>query len=90
MTDTRSFVTGLPFVKRNAMPIALQVDDVAAARQRLEAEGVQFVGASHRAAVPRRMRPVRNRSQSVGELREAQGDTRHRRFAAPCSGYPPG
>ena len=28
---------------RNAMPIALQVDDVAAARERLEAEGVQFV-----------------------------------------------
>ena len=28
---------------RNAMPIALQVDDVALARRRLEAEGVQFV-----------------------------------------------
>lgn len=28
---------------RNAMPIALQVDDVALARQRLEGEGVQFV-----------------------------------------------
>src|SRR3954463_6254851 len=28
---------------RNAMPIALQVADVAAARERLEAEGVRFV-----------------------------------------------
>lgn len=28
---------------RNAMPIALQVDDVAAARERLEAKGVRFV-----------------------------------------------
>jgi len=28
---------------RNAMPIALQVDDVALARERLEAEGVRFV-----------------------------------------------
>jgi predicted enzyme related to lactoylglutathione lyase len=28
---------------RNAMPIALQVDNVALARQRLEAEGVEFV-----------------------------------------------
>ncbi|MGH2895520.1 MAG: VOC family protein [Solirubrobacteraceae bacterium] len=28
---------------RNAAPIALQVDDVALARQRLEADGVQFV-----------------------------------------------
>jgi predicted enzyme related to lactoylglutathione lyase len=27
----------------NAMPIALQVDDVAAARERLEAQGVRFV-----------------------------------------------
>ena len=28
---------------RNAMPIALQVDDVAVARERLEAKGVRFV-----------------------------------------------
>jgi predicted enzyme related to lactoylglutathione lyase len=28
---------------RNAMPVALQVDDVAAARERLEAKGVKFV-----------------------------------------------
>ena len=28
---------------RNAMPIALQVDDVAFARERLEAQGVEFV-----------------------------------------------
>jgi predicted enzyme related to lactoylglutathione lyase len=29
---------------RNAMPIALRVDDVAVARERLEAKGVRFVG----------------------------------------------
>jgi len=39
--ETKAF--GQEF-RPNAMPIALQVDDVAAARERLEAEGVEFAG----------------------------------------------
>ena len=35
---------GLPFVAQKGNPWALGVDDVAAARERLEGEGVTFLG----------------------------------------------